>query len=165
MSPALLYDYATLGAYHVRKGAVALADMIAAIRTDIGSVVDEWLDDMPRVHALAKKLAQGNKETPPDVAADVKDRKPVAADVLRMMRALAGAGVTSHVDAIEQAANLLGIGKADVRQMLIDGTPSAHTRSEIAQIVSDIRKAARIEAEIERLEAQQPKQEKPRTPR
>lgn len=165
MSPALLYDYATLGAYHIRKGAVALADMIAAIRADIGSVIDEWLDDMPRVHALAKKLAQGNKETPSDVAADIKDREPTAADVLRMMRALAAAGVVSHVEAIEQASKLLKMDNATVRQMLIDGTPSAHTRSEIAQIVSDIRKAARIEAEIERLEAQRPKQEKPRTVR
>jgi len=165
MSPALLYDYATLGAYHVRKGALELADMIAAIRTDIGSVIDEWLDDMPRVHALAKKLAQGNKETPSDVAADIKDREPTAADVLRMMRALAAAGVVSHVEAIEQASKLLKMDNATVRQMLIDGTPSAHTRSETAQIVSDIRKAARLESEIERLEAQRPKQVKPRTVR
>lgn len=165
MSPALLYDYATLGAYHVRKGALELADMIAAIRADIGSVIDEWLDDMPRVHALAKKLAQSSKETPSDVAADIKDREPTAADVLRMMRALAAAGVVSHVEAIEQASKLLKMDNATVRQMLIDGTPSAHTRSETAQIVSDIRKAARLESEIERLEAQRPKQVKPRTVR
>ena len=161
MSPSLFADYAIIGAYHIANGAAKFADWVGAMRADLGDRFDAFKAEHPNIFKAARRQLDKPLKADATVAEvleriDPANLKP--RDVRKLIEALVGEGLRGEQAVIKSAAKHLEIAEDEVRALFVQTAPSAEpTLSEAQEELRDLKKLVRLQAEIDRLEAGEPK--------
>lgn len=161
MSPAVFYDYAVIGAYHIANGAARFSDWVAAMRADIGDAWDRIRGEHRNIHEAAKRELKKPIRYDATVAEvlekiDRANLKP--SDVRKLAKAHIGEGLRGEPALIEAMASDLGISADEVRSLFVQSdTQREPTMSEAKQELQNLRKYVALQNEIDRLEAGIPK--------
>lgn len=165
ISPTAFYDLSVIGAYHVAKGAVKLGDWVRSMRADLGDWFDRVKDEHGNIFSAAKKEAERQAPdkfdaSPADVLESIDRDNVTAKDVRKLIAAHVGAGLRGEQAVIGAAAKDLGLPEKDVRALFVQSAARGErSLSEVQQELSDLRKLVRLQNEIDRLEAGEPKPE------
>lgn len=159
LSPAVLYDYAIVGAYHIANGAANFADWVGAMRADIGEKFDQFRDRHQEIFGQSKRLSEATAgATVDEVMAEIDLANIKPKDVRKLIEAFVGDGLRGEPAVIGAAAEKLELSEDNVRALFIQTEPRGpQTLSEAQEELRDLKKIVRIEAEIDRLEAGKPK--------
>lgn len=161
MSPALFYDYAIIGAYHIANGAAQFSDWVAAMRADIGDAWDRIKGDHRNIHEAAKRELEKPIRYDATVAEVLEKIDPAnlkPSDVRKLAKAHIGEGLRGEPALIEALASDLGLSADEVRSLFVQSdTRREPTMSEAKQELQNLRKYIALQNEIDRLEAGIPK--------
>lgn len=164
INPAAFYHLSRIGAYHVANGAATFADWVAKMRSDIGAKLDEFRAMLPAVFQAAKTQAviRADGPTVDAVLADIDaETGPTPQEVRKLIEAHVRAGLRGEADVIAAAASSLNLPEADVRRLFVQTSPKrAATLDEVKAELRDLRAVVRLQAEIDRLEAGEPRPSK-----
>lgn len=161
ISPTAFYDLAVIGAYHVANGAAKFSDWVVAMRADIGAAFDTFKADHPNIF----KASQAELEKPLKADASVAEvmekidlANVTSKDVRKLIEALVGEGMRGEQAVIAAAAEKLELEESDVRSLFVQTSPKPQpTLTEAQEELRDLRKLVRLQAEIDRITAGQPK--------
>ena len=161
LSPAVFYDYAVVGAYHIANGAARFSDWVAAMRADIGDAFDRIKAEHPNIFKASQKELEKPIRSDATVAEvlekiDPKNIKP--SDVRKLAKAHIGEGLRGEPALIEALASDLSMAADEVRSLFVQSdTQREPTMSEAKQELQNLRKYTALQNEIDRLEAGIPK--------
>jgi HNH/ENDO VII superfamily nuclease len=161
ISPAVFADLSVIGAYHIADGAAKFADWISAMSADIG----ERFDAFKREHPNIFKASQQELDKPIRAEATVAEvmegidlQNVSPKDVRKLVSAYIGEGLRGEPAVVAAVAKALELEASDVRHLFVQTEPRApQTLSEAQEELRDLRKIMRLQQEIERMEAGQPK--------
>lgn len=161
MSPAVFYDYAVIGAYHIANGAAKFADWVDAMRADLGDVFDRIKAEHPNIFRAAQKELDKPLKADASVAEVLEKIDPAnlkPSDVRKLAKAHIGEGVRGEVALIEAMAADLGLAADEVRTLFVQSdTRREPTMDEAKAELASLRKYIALQNEIDRLEAGVPK--------
>lgn len=161
INPAAFYHLARIGAYHIANGVTQIADWTAKMKADLGERFNEFRDMLPEVFRASKVVAAetlGPGKSVDEVLADIKPEGPTTKDVRALAEAQIRAGVRGAENVIQAVASALNIPVEQAKQLFVQSAPKRpQTQSEIRTELRDLRAILRIEKEIERLQAGEPK--------
>lgn len=159
INPAAFFHLTRIGAYHVANGAVKFADWVSRMRADVGAALDDFRDVLPEIFRAAKTQADEpvqSSRTAQDVLASIEGA-PTPTNVRALIGAYVGAGLRGEEAVMGAAARDLDLEIGEVRRLFVQTSPRKMTLTEAQQELRDLRALARLQNEIERLEAGQPK--------
>lgn len=162
INPVAFYHLSRIGAYHVANGLTKLADWTARMRVELGERFDEFREMLPAVFQASKEQAQARLEagqSVDDALAKIDPAKgPQPKDVRALAEAHIRAGLRGEESVLSAVASSLDMDEADVRKLFV---ASDHKRAQPLDAVRaelrDLRAVVRLQQEIDRLEAGQPK--------
>ena len=161
IGPQLFADYAIIGAYHIANGAATFADWVSAMRADLGDAFDRFKAEHPNIFKAARaELDKPIKAdaTVAEVMAGIDPANITPKDVRKLIEALVGEGLRGEPAVISAAAKRLSLAEDEVRALFVQTAPRApQTLTEAQEELRDMRKLVRLQNEIDRLEAGQPK--------
>lgn len=161
LSPAILKDFAIVGAYHIANGAAEFADWVSAMSAELGEKFDRLRDKHRDIFGDAKRLSEMTVKTDAtvdEVMAEIDMANIKPKDVRKLIEALIGEGLRGEPAVIGAAAEKLELSEDDVRALFIQTEPRGpQTLTEAQEELRDLKKIVRLEAEIDRLEAGKPK--------
>lgn len=161
VSPALLLDILDIGTFHVVNGIDKLGDWVAAMKDDFGERFDDFKAEHPRWFKASR--ARSVKPLKADATvAEVMEKIDLAnvtsKDVRKLIEALVGEGLRGEQAVIAAAAEKLELKESDVRRLFVQTSPKPQpTLTEAQEELRDLRKLVRLQAEIDRITAGQPK--------
>lgn len=161
ISPTVFADYAVIGAYHIANGAAKLADWLSAMRADLGESFDRFKAEHLNIFKAAKKELDKPLKADASVAEVMERIDPdniTPKDVRKLVEALVGEGMRGEPEVIGAAANHLSLAEDEVRALFVQTEPRGEpTMTEAQEELRDLRKIVRLQNEIDRLEAGEPK--------
>jgi hypothetical protein len=164
VSPALLLDILDIGTFHAVNGIDKLGDWVDAMKADFGERFDDFKAEHPRWFKASR--ARSVKPLKADATvAEVMEKidlaNVISKDVRKLVEALVGEGLRGEQAVMEAASEKLSIEHAEVRRLFVETAPRAKpTVTEMQAELRDLRRLARLQNEIERIEAGLPKPDK-----
>ena len=163
LSPAVFYDYAVIGAFHIADGAAKFSDWVSAMSADLGDAFDRIKADHPNIFKAAQQEVE--KEGPadpaaPTVATVLETLDPddlTSRDVKRLVEAHIRAGVRGETPVMAAVHKSLsdtfdGITEREVRRLFADyGNASFPSQEEAKVELRQLRSLVQMQESIDRI--------------
>lgn len=159
VDPIAFFHLVRMGAFHVADGARDQAAWTARMEADLGAAAAQYRGALPAAFQAAQAQVAGpagEQETVAEAMQAIGDKRRPR-DIKRVIRAVVGEGMRGEAEIIQAAGQALGMEDADVRALFVQADGAPRTETEARRELADLRKLVRMQEEIDRLEAGQPK--------